>query len=616
MIIGTAGHIDHGKTALVRALTGVDTDRLPEEKRRGITIELGFAPVWLDGVGEASIVDVPGHEAFVRTMLAGATGVDLALLVVAADEGVMPQTREHLAILTLLGIERGVVALTKCDLVDDEWLALVESDVATVLAHSPVAAAPVVRTSATTGAGIDELRRALAAVASEQRTSRLDDDLFRLPIDRAFVVRGTGTVVTGTVWSGRLERDATVRLLPSDRRLRVRGLQTHGRSVEMIRAGERAAIALSGVELADVDRGAVLVTADAWRATRIWRAEATMLSDTDVVLQARTRVRIHLGTAETSGRVVAAGGALARGTRQGVRILLEEPLVTRGGDRFVLRSLSPVRTIGGGIVQDPMPEVRRARPWPISEAIVPNRLVRVIDEGGVSGVLLDELPVRTGAQTGAIARALDDIGAVVMRDRVILTTQLERLGEAVIAQLDAFHAAAPLELGCSLQSLRTRLGAPEFVIDEVLRELARRGLLVADGGVVRRNGWMPRLTGRQHSALEQLEIELFRSGLEPPSIGELTAVAGADTEALLQIAEREGRVCRVERERVYARVRLDDLINKLDRELDRDTTYAPTDLRAIIGVSRKYLIPLLEFFDREGLTIRHDAGRRWRGVAT
>ena len=278
MILGTAGHIDHGKTTLVCALTGVDTDRLPEEKRRGITIELGFAPLVLDGVGTLGVVDVPGHEAFVRTMVAGATGIDLALLVVAADEGVMPQTREHLAILTLLGVRGGVVAVTKRDLVDDDWLALVEDDLRAALEGTALAAAPIVPVSATTGDGLDALRAALAD-AARGIPARAAGDLFRLPIDRAFTVKGTGTVVTGTVWSGALGRDATVRLFPADLAVRVRGLHAHGRAVEQVRAGDRAALALAGVDLDQVGRGAVLVQGTAWRASRVLRADVALLAD-------------------------------------------------------------------------------------------------------------------------------------------------------------------------------------------------------------------------------------------------------------------------------------------------------------------------------------------------
>lgn len=315
MILGTAGHIDHGKTALVRALTGVDTDRLPEEQRRGITIELGFAPLVLPGVGTIGVVDVPGHEAFVRTMLAGASGIDLALLVVAADEGVMPQTREHLAILGLLGIPTGVVALTKVDLVDADWLALVRDDVAAAVAGSPLEQAAQVPVSVVTGVGLDELRRAIAAAAASA-PHRPVDDLFRLPVDRAFTVRGTGTVVTGTVWSGQLRKDDTVRILPGGHRARVRGLQTHGRSVDVAEPGSRLAVNLGGVDVADVLRGSTLVTDGAWEPVDVVRADVAFLGGVTIP-GPRSRVQLHLGTRDVAARVVAGPSRRPEADRRG-----------------------------------------------------------------------------------------------------------------------------------------------------------------------------------------------------------------------------------------------------------------------------------------------------------
>ncbi|HEX2777931.1 MAG TPA: selenocysteine-specific translation elongation factor, partial [Gemmatimonadaceae bacterium] len=317
MILGTAGHIDHGKTTLVRALTGVDTDRLPEEKKRGITIELGFAPLELPGVGTLGVVDVPGHEAFVRTMLAGATGVDLALLVIAADEGIMPQTREHLAILSLLAVRGGVVALTKCDLVEDEWLALVTEDVRSALAGSPLANAAIVPVSATTGAGLDALRAALVE-AARRLPARDPDDLFRMPVDRSFSVKGTGTVVTGTVWSGSLAADATVRIMPDGRVARVRGVQSHGASASRALPGRRVALSLAGVERDEAGRGSWIVADEGWVASTVLRADVALLEDA-APLGPRTRVRLHLGTQDVGARVVAAGGPLGPGELRGAR---------------------------------------------------------------------------------------------------------------------------------------------------------------------------------------------------------------------------------------------------------------------------------------------------------
>jgi selenocysteine-specific elongation factor len=393
MILGTAGHIDHGKTALVRALTGVDTDRLPEEKRRGITIDLGFAPLQLANGTTLGVVDVPGHEAFVRTMLAGATGIDLALIVIAADEGPMPQTREHLAILDLLDIRHAIVALTKSDLVDAEWLSLVTDDVRQLLADSRFAAAEIIPTSVVSGIGMDRLRQTIATIAEGRQhapaltrgyPAENGEDLFRLPVDRAFSVRGTGTVVTGTVWSGSLSVDETVRIMPLGQLARVRALQSHGTSVSRIAPGMRAAIALAGVEPHAVGRGATLVTRSEWDATLVLRADLTMLADAPE-LRPRTRVRFHLATSDVGARVVAMGSPVAPGTSRAVRIVLNEPVMARSGDRFVLRSASPLATIGGGVITDSNAP-RRAKPMTVLSMSPVARLELLVAESGFHGL--------------------------------------------------------------------------------------------------------------------------------------------------------------------------------------------------------------------------------------
>jgi selenocysteine-specific elongation factor len=359
VIIGTAGHIDHGKTALVRALTGVDTDRLPEEKRRGITIDLGFAPLVIEGIGTVGIVDVPGHEDFVRSMLVGATGIDLGLLVIAADEGVMPQTREHLQILDLLNIPRIVVALTKSDLVDSEWTGLVKNDVESLFRELNTRPSAIVPCSSRTVAGLDQLRASLGeALAS--LPSRTADDLFRLPVDRAFSVRGTGTVVTGTVWSGELLADSIVRVLPSGLTGRVRRLEQHGNSTDVARAGARAAIALSGVDVSEVPRGSVIVTDDSWVATSAFEAIVAVDPELALSLSARAEWRLHAGASEVGARLLFATSSEISDT-QFARVTTDAPLILRGGDRFVLRLPAPLRTAGGGIVVDPR---ARRRPLP------------------------------------------------------------------------------------------------------------------------------------------------------------------------------------------------------------------------------------------------------------
>ena len=611
MILGTAGHIDHGKTTLVRALTGVDTDRLPEEKRRGITIDLGFAPLVLDGVGTVGVVDVPGHEAFVRTMVAGATGIDLALLVVAADEGVMPQTREHLAILSLLGVRAGVVALTKRDLVDADWLALVEDDVRTSLESSTLAGAPIVPVSAASGEGLDELRAALAAVARDL-PARASDDLFRLPIDRAFTVKGTGTVVTGTVWSGALGRDATVRLLPLDRSVRVRGLQAHGRSVDRVRAGDRAAIALAGVDLEQVGRGGVLVEGGAWRASRVLRADVALLDEAPRALGPRSRVRLHLGTSEVSARLVVAGGTLSPGERASARVVVDEPLVARAGDRFVIRSASPVSTMGGGVVLDPLapPRARAfAEVGPASREL----LARIVAESGATGVLVSELPVRIGVPPALANELASGAGAWRVGERLIGRDARAALEREALSTLDAFHADQPVEPGPPLQWLRSRLRAPDDVAATLLTELAGEGHLVVDHGLVRRAEFSPRLSTSQAQLRDRLLAALEAAGSEPPSLEELAAALGGEPATVATIARllaREGRLVAVEPARYYLSSTLSALLDRLRAGMPPGADYGPAELREVLGFSRKFLIPFLEFTDRAGHTVRDASGRR------
>ncbi len=611
MILGTAGHIDHGKTTLVRALTGVDTDRLPEEKRRGITIDLGFAPLILDGIGTLGVVDVPGHEAFVRTMVAGATGIDLALIVVAADEGVMPQTREHLSILSLLGVQSGVVALTKSDLVDAEWLALVEEDVRATLGATSLANATLVPVSATTGAGLDALRAALAD-AARAVPSRATDDIFRLPIDRAFTVKGTGTVVTGTVWSGALDRDATVRLLPADMLVRVRALHSHGHAVEQVKAGDRAALALASVDLAHVARGAVLVQGSAWRSSRVLRADVALLADAPRALGPRSRVRLHLGTSEVSARLVVVGGALAPGGGASARVVLDTPIVARAGDRFVLRSASPVATMGGGVVLDPLAPLR-ARAWPSEPRSPGNLLARVVAESGAIGVSVGELPVRLGVSPARADALVATLGAWRVGDRIISAPARALLSADALAVLTAFHDEQPLEPGAPLQWLRSRLRAPDVVSAALLAVLESSGEIAIAAGLARLADFAPTLTPAQRALRDRVLALLAAKGQEPPAVEELAAELGvelATVSPLLRLLAREGRIVAVEPARYYVSDIVVDLVERLRDGMTAGVEYGPAELREMLGFSRKFLIPFLEYSDRAGHTIRDVSGRR------
>ncbi|MBI5601656.1 MAG: selenocysteine-specific translation elongation factor [Gemmatimonadetes bacterium] len=613
MILGTAGHIDHGKTALVRALTGVDTDRLPEEKRRGITIELGFAPLELDGIGTLGVVDVPGHEAFVRTMLAGAAGVDLALLVVAADEGVMPQTREHLAILGALGIRGGVVALTKSDSVDDEMRALAADDVALLLEGSALAGAPVIAVSARTGEGIGQLRAALATAAAAV-PARDVRDAFRMPVDRVFTVKGTGTVATGTVWSGSVRRDDALRAFPGGATLRVRGVETHGHAAESGLAGQRVAVALAGADRDALERGAVLVgAADAWVARDRMRADVALFDDAAVVLTARTRVRLHLGTADVGARVVARGAPVLPGAVVPVRLVLDQPLVARGGDRFVLRAATPPTTIGGGIITDPAPPFRRTPPFASAGATADQRLRWMIEEEAGRGFAVAAAPMRLGLAPEACAAVIGQLSADVVRVGACLVERqrLDAAEEALVQSVDAAHAARPLDRGTPLQPLRSRLGLGSALTDWVFATAVERGRIAISDGLVSRAGWQPKLSSDDRVDIQTIERVLAAAGREAPTAAEIAAEAGPRTPALLRLLEREGRVVAIAEERFLSPGAWRDALLALRAGTQDPRSYAAGEFREIFGISRKYAIPLIEACDRLGLCTRAGEGRKF-----
>ncbi len=611
MILGTAGHVDHGKTALVKALTGVDTDRLEEEKRRGITIDLGFAPLPLDNGLTLGVVDVPGHEAFVRNMVAGATGIDLALLVIAADEGIMPQTREHLNILRLLGVRGGVVAISKCDLVDAEWLELVREDVNVALERTPLSSAAIIATSSVSGDGLSRLRQAIAE-AADALPARGADDLFRMPIDRAFSLKGTGTVVTGTVWSGTLGREGVARVLPLGRSVRVRGLESHGSAIPAATTGMRAAVALAGVEVSELRRGQVLVADDSWAASTVVLAHVEMLASARRALGPRTQLRFHLGTADVGARVVAAGGALRPGSTAPARIMLEEPIIARAGDRFVLRGETPLVTVGGGVIDDPMPHGRRARPWQELAVSAADRLERHLADAGVRGVAVASLSVRLGTaptQTVALAEADGSLGTRRIGDRIYSADAVARARQALLRLVDEYHRIAPLEPGAPLQSMRAQVGAPADLVDLIVREALASGELQLEAGLLARRGWSPRLTDRQVRLRGDLLGALQRAGREPPSASELEVSYGGDVVPLLRLMEREREVVAVEADRWFARPAVEELISRLRVEMKPGREHTPAELRDILGFSRKFLIPFLEYCDRHHITERRSSGR-------
>ena len=615
MIVGTAGHIDHGKTALVRALTGVDTDRLPEEKRRGITIDLGFAPLSLDGVGMVGVVDVPGHEDFVRSMLVGATGIDAALLVVAADEGIMPQTREHLLILELLKIPRIVVALTKSDLVDAEWLALVRAELEALFAGStePVT---MVACSSRTGAGIGELRAALSE-ALQRVSPRAADDLFRLPVDRAFSIRGTGTVVTGTVWSGELRADSTVRVLPSGKATRARRIEQHGAAAVRARAGGRAAIAIAGLDVGDVPRGSVLVTDDAWQATSMFEALVELAADLTDRISPRTELRVHAGTSEVGARISFAEAESESDSPSLARITTDAPIVLRGGDRFVLRLPAPLRTIGGGVVLDPY---TRRRAMPVLSAdlleILPVEAVArfrfLLDTEWTRGISIRDVPVRVGCAPGDVSKLIETTKVYVGAHNLFTPQAVEQVMATVQRIVAEYEIKSPLSSGVPNRTLREGLHVDDELADIAIREMQRGGAIEAHGPVVRRRGWVPSPSLIDIEISDRLAHDICAAGREPPSVGELVVRYGNSVPGLLHYLERQGRVVQVETERYYDRGAVEALLGRLRGALAPGGIYGPAQLKDVLGFSRKYLIPFLEFCDRIGVTERREEGRTLR----
>jgi len=614
VIIGTAGHIDHGKSALVTALTGRAMDRLAEERRRGITIDLNFAPLDLGNGSIAGVVDVPGHEDFVRTMVAGASGVDLALLVVASDEGIMPQTLEHLSVLEHLGVPRGIPVVTKADLVDRDWLDLVALELGDRLARSPIEFQPPVYASVKTGEGLDHLRGLIAACAHAGAPGT-SSDLFRLPVDRAFSVAGVGTVVTGTAWSGRIRVGEEVVLLPLGPRGRVRSIEMHGHAVAHSEPRGRTAVGIAGIARDGVTRGSVLVHVGAgWEATAALDVELSLDPGTARSLTHRTRLRVLLGTAEAIGRVLPRT-VIEPGGRGLARLVLEGPIVARGGDRFVVRSFSPVSTIGGGVVLDPIPPTRRAR-WPAGLAAkdARDRLAAIVERrnGGVAGA---KLPILLGTSPDrALALAQASPGLRLVGPFWVTAALLQELSSRCLDLLRRYHRDHPTDPGMPLETLRRSFGAHDAAsVEAALDDLIRTRRLRRQDALVSLAGVTPRVTGGD-AAVDEIMGLLQKAGLTPPSVAELERQTGRrDVAAILRLAANAGKVESVGGDRYYTRAALERFVESL-RERGADEEIVPSELRQRLGITRKYLIPLLEWADLKGVTTREGGVRRVRGT--
>ncbi|HKP28481.1 MAG TPA: selenocysteine-specific translation elongation factor [Gemmatimonadales bacterium] len=603
MIIGTAGHIDHGKSTLVTALTGRAMDRLAEERRRGITIDLNFAPLEIDGVVAAGIVDVPGHEDFVRTMVAGASGIDLVLLVVDAVEGIRPQTLEHLAVVEQLRIPRGIPVLTKTDIADPDWIDLVEMELAERLAASPVAFERVARVSALTGAGIDELKERLRPF--EGQVVRPTDGPLRLPIDRAFALAGVGTVVTGTLWSGTVAVGDAVRIEPGALDGRVRSVESHGRSVGPAVPGSRTAIGLAGVELGSIGRGQTLVRAtDQWSPVRVIDCVVSQLSDAPRPLVSRNRVRVHHGTAEVMARVYPRE-PISPGGSGPARLVLESPLIVRGGDRLVLRSYSPVTTIGGGWIADPDPPRKAAWPAEILSTDPRVRLAGLLRRRE-QGIPASALPRVLGEDLRV--QAVPD--AVQVGDRLLHRPEFEELRAGLLGRLEAFHRQEPAAQGISLETLRASLRARAWLADEWLGRLEEDGLVRLADGLAALASHRPS-SGGGDEELASVVRQVEAAGLEGTTVSQLAgAVRVRDLRGALRVALDRGLVEAVEMDRYLGTPALAQAAEAI-RDAGKDNVeIQPGAVRDRIGLSRKHVIPLLEWADRKGITWRDREGKR------
>ena len=636
LILGTAGHIDHGKTSLVKALTGVDTDRLPEEKQRGITIDLGFAELPLGDV-RLGIVDVPGHERFVRNMLAGATGIDLALLVVAADDSVKPQTREHLEILRLLGLEHGVIALTKCDLPEAEWLELVEAEVRELVSETFLAAAPIVRTSVTTGEGLERLKSALAvaaeAAARSARVERLRGP-FRMAIDRTFTVAGHGTVVTGSVASGRARVGDELTIEPGGAAVRIRGLQNHDRPAEEVHRGQRAAINLAGVHHDQITRGQELAAPGYLRPSRLLSARLSLLPSVERPLKHRARVRCHVGTAELIASVALIDrDRLRPGETAPAQLLLSEPAATVWGQPLVIRSESPVVTLGGGVVLDPhAPRLRRNEPAVLdrlaelasSDAVErsaaalyfiglndwqPRDLVRAAGVGH-AGAVIDEL-VRCGE--------LLDLKISPSRVLRVARRALDDLFERIEAVLMKEHEQFPLRTMLDRSRLVHRiayLGA-DAVIDAVLAAMCRAGRLRTGERGVALPGRGPQLSNNEQKLLAEIIENYRQSGYQPPSVDEVRSQASKNQQVvpqLIALAAAEGELVEIAAGLYLHGEHERRLRALLAERLSGGEGLTVSQIREILGTSRKYAVPICEHLDRTGFT-RREGDKRVLGTA-
>jgi len=611
IIVGTAGHVDHGKTVLVKALTGINTDRLKEEQKRGISIELGFAPLVLKSGKRLGLVDVPGHERFIRQMVAGAMGMDLVMLIVAADEGVMPQTKEHLAILDLLGIKKGIVVLTKTDLVEEEWLDLVEEEVKEELRGTFLEGAPLVRVSAFTGQGIEQLKETAEELASLTPPKEVASPL-RLPLDRIFSLSGFGTIVAGTLIGGVLKAEDELEILPLKRRLRVRSLEVHGQKVKEAYAGQRVAVNLPGIEVAELKRGDVLVLPDTFIPTRRLAASMRLLEDAEV--KENQRVRFYLGTAEVFGRLLPLEKKEIKGGEEFYgRLILEEPVVAAFGDHFILRRYSPLSTLGGGIITDPF---ARRKHLSLSLSLADLFLQKIEEHRFLT---LKELALLAGT---SVPRAKAELDKLLQSKKIevleaegeefyVAPSALKALTAKAEEILSSYHRLYPLRPGLSKEEFRFQLLAKDKnklrLFQALLKLWERQGLISSTAKEVALSSFAPQLSLSQQKALALIE-EAFRANLfSPPSFEEIASqlsLRKEEKEELFNYLLQQGLLIKVNTEIVFHRQAILKAQEIVAEMIAQKGAVELGEVRDKLNTSRKYVLPLLEYFDHIKFTRR------------
>jgi selenocysteine-specific elongation factor len=632
MIVATAGHIDHGKTSLIRRLTGIDTDRLPEEKRRGISIDLGFAHLRLPDGGAIGFIDVPGHERFVRNMLAGVSGIDYVLLIVAADDGVMPQTREHLAILDLLGVREGLIVVTKCDRVPAARVDAVAAEMKTLLAPTALADARAVSVSALTGEGVDAVRDALIAAAGAQRAHASEGRRFRLAIDRCFTIAGSGTVVTGTVFAGSVHTGDAAQLSPSGVNVRIRGLQVQGRSVEQAQAGERCAVNLTGADLEKdaITRGEWLLDPAIHAPTLRIDTRLRVLASEAHALRHWTPVHLHLGTVDVTARVSTRRDlAIAPGGEAIAQLVLDQPIGALAGDRFIVRDFSAQRTIGGGHVIDAFPPPRRRRIGARMEelealdaaqpAVALAALIALGLPAGIDPALFE----RRFNLTAEAARALyADAGLQLLgreAPRAFTAARLAQMREQLIAEVRAFHQRSPQASGIELAALARAAGLvlAEETLQAVLREAVQARQIELTGGLARVPGFDAAANSADEAMWRKVEPLLAHTPQAPPQVRELAATLKLDEKALQAMLQRRikrGELIRLDPQRVYLRTAIVGLAHVVARTAQSvpGGQFNAAQYRDQSGIGRSLAIQVLEYFDGAGLTLRVGDARKLR----